>query len=70
VTVRQSWPLCFQNDDKGKERSVNQHENVAAEDAHRKKFMALALVSGGDPGGGLEIGDARAKWPLNIMGKE
>ena len=51
----------FSNDDKGEQRSVTQQKIVAAAGAHRKKFIALALVSGGDPGRGLEIGDARAK---------
>ncbi len=34
---------------------------------HLKKFMALALESGTEPGRGCDIGAADAKWPLNIM---
>jgi len=40
---------------------------LTASRAHLKKFMALARVSGGEPGGDFEMGAARAKWPLNIM---
>ena len=37
---------------------------------HLKKFIALARVSGDEPGGDFVMGAARAKWPLNIMQME
>lgn len=43
---------------------------VSAVWADLKKFMALALESGDEPGSGVEIGVARAKLPLNIMHSE